>query len=235
MSFWLASQAKSKAGLRPALRDLSSAGLIFGRSQGLVVVQASNDGQEVAYRSLLSDRRRALHRAVAAELQRCSPEPNGGQASLIAYHWEEAGNTVQAIESTVKAAAWYGAGDVARRVEWDKVRDPGRALDAWKRVHRLLTGRSLKGAARQELLAACGQVLSFGRERHDLRRPQPILRRSVGNSAVAGPHAGDSIAERGLWARAGRQWFGEMTISLWQMTPLACSPHRNTPVSQSSK
>jgi len=118
--------------------------------------------QEVAYRSMLSEHRRALHRTVAAEQQKCYPDPNGAQATLIAYHWEEAGDTMQAIDSSMKAAAWYGTGDVAHPVEWDKVRDPAHALDAWKRVHRLLAMVSLDWAAQQQLLVACGQVINFG-------------------------------------------------------------------------
>jgi class 3 adenylate cyclase/tetratricopeptide (TPR) repeat protein len=157
---------KSSAELRPVLRDLSSAGLIYEYPDGHSVWAFKHPMmQEVAYRSMLSDRRRALHRIVAAEQQKCYPEPNGAQASLIAYHWEEAGDTMQAIDSNMNAAAWYGTGDVAHTVftsEWDRVRDPARALDAWKRIHRLLAGLSLKGAARQQLLAACGQILNFG-------------------------------------------------------------------------
>jgi class 3 adenylate cyclase/tetratricopeptide (TPR) repeat protein len=154
---------KSSAELKPVLRDLSSAGLIhkYLDSRGGWAFKHPMM-QEVAYRSMLSDRRRALHSTVAAEQQKCYPDPNGAQASLIAYHWEEAGNTMQAIDSNIRAAAWYGTGDVARTVEWDRVRDPGRALDAWKRVHRLLAGLSLEGTARQQLLVACGQILNFG-------------------------------------------------------------------------
>jgi class 3 adenylate cyclase/tetratricopeptide (TPR) repeat protein len=157
---------KSSAELRPVLRDLSSAGLIYedSDSQGVWAFKHPMM-QEVAYRSMLSERRRALHRTVAAEQQKCYPEPNGAQASLIAYHWEAAGDIMQAIGSNMKAAAWYGTGDVARAVftsDWDRVRDPGRALDAWKRVHRLLAGLSLEEAAPQQLLIACGQIINFG-------------------------------------------------------------------------
>jgi class 3 adenylate cyclase/tetratricopeptide (TPR) repeat protein len=121
--------------------------------------------QEVAYGSMLSERRRNLHVAVATELEKTWPDPDGAQASLIAHHWEEGGNPRQAIDSNMKAAVWYGTGDVARTVftsEWDRVRDPGRALETWKRIHRLAAGLSLEGAARQQLLAACGQILNFG-------------------------------------------------------------------------
>ena len=154
---------KSSSELRPVLRDLSSAGLMYEDtdSQGVWAFKHPMM-QEVAYRSMLSEHRRALHRTVAAEQQKCYPDPNGAQATLIAYHWEEAGDTMQAIDSSMKAAAWYGTGDVAHPVEWDKVRDPAHALDAWKRVHRLLAMVSLDWAAQQQLLVACGQVINFG-------------------------------------------------------------------------
>jgi tetratricopeptide (TPR) repeat protein len=154
---------KSSADLKPTLRSLSSSGLIYEYpdSQGMWAFKHPMM-QEVAYRSMLSDRRRALHRTLAAEQQKCYPEPNGAQASLIAYHWEEAGDITQAIESNMKAASWYGTGDAARPVEWDKVRDPGRALDAWTRVHRLSAGVFLADEARKRHLISCGQILNFG-------------------------------------------------------------------------
>jgi adenylate cyclase len=157
---------KSGPELTPVLRDLSFAGLIqeYPDGDGVWTFQHPMM-QEVAYRSMLSDRRRALHRVVAAEQQKCYPQPNGAQASLIAYHWEQAGDTVHAIDSNMTAAAWFGTGDVARTVftsEWDRVRDPARALDAWKQVHRLLTGLSLEPKRRQQLIVACGQIINIG-------------------------------------------------------------------------
>ena len=92
--------------------------------------------QDVAYRSLLSERRRTLHATVAAELEKSLPDPNGAQAGFIGYHWEEAGNAMQAASFTMKAATWHGT------------RDPAQALDAWRRVRRLLSGLPLEGPAR---------------------------------------------------------------------------------------
>src|SRR5262249_46238357 len=72
---------------------------------------------DVAYRSLLSDRRRALHAAVAADLEKLA---SPAQVGFLAYHWEEAGNLMQAAASNMKDAAWHGT------------RDPAQALEAWK-------------------------------------------------------------------------------------------------------
>ena len=105
--------------------------------------------QEVVYRSLVSERRRALHSSVAAELEKTLPDPNGAQAGFIAYHFEEAGNARMASSYNMKSAMWHGT------------RDPAQALDAWKRVRRLLIGLNLEGQARYPLLMASGQIVNF--------------------------------------------------------------------------
>ena len=154
----------SRAILGPTLEGLSAAGLIYGSPDSAGAWAFKHPMmQEVAYRSILSDRRRSLHGLVAAELERSHAEPNGTQASLIAYHWEEAGETTRAIDNNMKAATWFGM-DAARafEVDWDRVRDPGRALEAWKRVHRLLARLVPEDDVRNRRLAACGQILNFG-------------------------------------------------------------------------
>src|SRR6185437_1049565 len=65
--------------LRTALRRLSAAGLVYethGTSAGNFSFRHPMI-QEVVYRSLVSDRRRALHGSVAGELARTLPDPNG--------------------------------------------------------------------------------------------------------------------------------------------------------------
>lgn len=134
-----------------ALHRLSLAGLVY---------QTSGNGnagfafkhpmvQEVVYRSLVSERRRTLHASVAANLEKTLPDPGGAQASFIAYHFEEAGNAAQAASYNMKSAMWHGT------------RDPGEALEAWKRVRRLLLGLPLEGPARFPLLMASGQIVNF--------------------------------------------------------------------------
>ena len=77
------------------------------------------------------------------------PDPSGAQAGFIAYHWEEAGNPMNAASYNMKAANWYGT------------RDPAQALDAWKRVRRLLMTLPLEGQARYPLLMANGQIVNL--------------------------------------------------------------------------
>jgi adenylate cyclase len=105
--------------------------------------------QEVVYRSMVSDRRRTLHGRIAKDLETSLPDPNGAQAGFVAYHLEEAGNAAMAASYNMKAAMWHGT------------RDPGQALDAWKRVRRLLVGLNLEGPARYPLLMASGQIVNF--------------------------------------------------------------------------
>ena len=134
-----------------ALHRLSMAGLVYETGGPIAGGFAFKHPmvQEVVYRSLVSDRRRALHASVAEELQKTLPDPNGAQAGFIAYHLEEAGNVQMAASFNMKAAMWHGT------------RDPTQALDAWKRVRRLLLGLNLEGPAQYPLLMASGQIVNF--------------------------------------------------------------------------
>lgn len=138
-------------GAGAALHRLSNAGLVYETSGGTEGIFAFKHPmvQEIVYRSLLSDRRRSLHAAVAAELEKTLPDPGGANAGFIAYHWEEGGNPMQAASYSMKAATWHGT------------RDPAQALDAWKRVRRLLLGLDLQGPARYPLLLASGQIVNL--------------------------------------------------------------------------
>jgi adenylate cyclase len=138
-------------GLENVLYRLSSAGLVYESATRTGVFAFRHPMvQDVAYRSLVSERRRALHASVAAELEKTLPDANGAQAGFIAYHWEEAGNPMQAASFNMKAATWHGT------------RDPTQAIDAWKRVRRLLQGLGLQGPARYPLIMANGQIINLG-------------------------------------------------------------------------
>jgi adenylate cyclase len=132
------------------LQRLSAAGLVYEcGAAGSVFAFRHPMVQDVAYRSLLQERRRALHASVAADLEKSLPDANGAQAGFVAYHWEQAGNPIQAASFNMKAATWHGT------------RDPAQALDAWKRVHRLLAPLPLEGPARYPLLMANGQIVNL--------------------------------------------------------------------------
>ena len=137
--------------LRPVLQRLCAAELCYETG-------AADDGtyafkhpltQEVAYRSQLTDRRRAAHARIAAELEKTLPDAQTAQAGFIAWHWEEAGSSSNAIQWNAKAAAWYGT------------RDPAQAFESWKRVHRLIKEGPLEGPARYMLMMAAGQLINL--------------------------------------------------------------------------
>jgi len=144
--------------VRAVLHRLSVAGLIYETGGGATGTMGGTMGgfafrhpmvQEVTYRSLTSDRRRALHASVATDLEKSLPDPNGAQAGFVAYHFEEAGNAPMAASYNMKAAMWHGT------------RDPAQALEAWRRVRRLLSGLPLEGPARYPLLMATGQIVNL--------------------------------------------------------------------------
>jgi class 3 adenylate cyclase/DNA-binding winged helix-turn-helix (wHTH) protein/predicted ATPase len=65
--------------------------------------------QEVAYQSLLKRTQRQYHQQIAQVLETCFPETRAGQPELLAYHYTEAGLSVQAIPY------WQQAGQQARQ------------------------------------------------------------------------------------------------------------------------
>ena len=104
--------------------------------------------QEVAYRSLLHERRGQLHSAVARAVESVFGDPE--HAAVIAFHREKAGEMLQAAQAHVRAAIWVGASD------------PSQALRTWKRVHELLVSEPLSAPADFLRMMACGQIVNFG-------------------------------------------------------------------------
>jgi adenylate cyclase len=62
--------------------------------------------QEVAYRTLLSDRRARLHAAVAKTLVEHNPDGSDERAAVLAWHWERAGHKREAARWNVRAGTW---------------------------------------------------------------------------------------------------------------------------------
>src|SRR6266540_3812791 len=80
--------------------------------------------QEVAYRSLLHERRRALHGAVARAMEAQFKGRQEERAGLLAYHLEQAGELLQAAQANMRAAFWFGANDASQALRtWRKVRE----------------------------------------------------------------------------------------------------------------
>jgi class 3 adenylate cyclase/tetratricopeptide (TPR) repeat protein len=81
--------------------------------------------QEVAYGSLLSDRKRSLHANIAAALVRRFRQDPGDKAALVAYHYEFAGDMRS-------ASLWH-----AKAGEWAMPRDTEASLRHWHRCEEL--------------------------------------------------------------------------------------------------
>src|SRR5262249_57271931 len=65
--------------------------------------------QEVAYRSLLHERRRALHGAVARAIEAQFKDRPEERSALLAYHLEQAGELLAAAQAPIHAAFCFGA------------------------------------------------------------------------------------------------------------------------------
>jgi class 3 adenylate cyclase/tetratricopeptide (TPR) repeat protein len=105
--------------------------------------------QEVAYRTLLHERRRLLHGAVAQAIEK-SKGRSEEHAGLLAYHLEQAGETLKAAQQNMRAAMWVGAND------------PAQALRSWKKVRELLLNQPASQPIDYLRMVASGQIVNFG-------------------------------------------------------------------------
>jgi class 3 adenylate cyclase/tetratricopeptide (TPR) repeat protein len=106
--------------------------------------------QEVAYRSLLHDRRREFHSKVAQAIEALFKDRAEERASLLAYHLEQAGENLKAAQQNMRAAVWIGAND------------PSQALRSWKKVRELLSNQPPSTPIDYLRMMACGQIVNFG-------------------------------------------------------------------------
>jgi class 3 adenylate cyclase/tetratricopeptide (TPR) repeat protein len=106
--------------------------------------------QEVAYRSLLHDRRREFHSKVAQAIEALFKDRAEERASLLAYHLEQAGENLKAAQQNMRAAVWIGAND------------PSQALRSWMKVRELLSGQPPSTSIDYLRMMACGQIVNFG-------------------------------------------------------------------------
>jgi adenylate cyclase len=151
--------------------------------------------QEVCYLSLLRDRRRKIHTEVARAVKAHGAGRWDENASLLAYHLEEAGEMMEAAQATIRAALWVGTHDSAQ------------ALRSWKKVHQLLATQPRSDSADYLRMQACIQIMTFGwreglpvEEAQDLFNEAKELALAAGNiRANAWIHAafGRNLAVRG--------------------------------------
>src|SRR5437588_3844773 len=106
--------------------------------------------QEVAYRSLLHERRRELHSKVAQAIESLFKDHAEERASLLAYHLEQAGENLKAAQQNMRAAVWIGTND------------PRQALRSWKKVRELLSDLPSSQPINYLKMMASGQIVNFG-------------------------------------------------------------------------
>jgi class 3 adenylate cyclase/tetratricopeptide (TPR) repeat protein len=105
--------------------------------------------QEVAYDSQLTESRARVHAAVAKAIEIAHPEELDEQAALLAHHWEQAGDALQAARWNARAAQWSGVAGALQ------------ALRHWQRVRALLAAEAETPEASALCLRACLGILSF--------------------------------------------------------------------------
>jgi adenylate cyclase len=106
--------------------------------------------QEVAYQSLLSDRRRKLHADVARAIETHYKTQADERANVLAFHLEQAGEVLKAAQANMRAAVWIGAND------------PSQALRSWRKVRALLNGQPSDHVTDYLRMLACGQIINYG-------------------------------------------------------------------------
>jgi class 3 adenylate cyclase/tetratricopeptide (TPR) repeat protein len=106
--------------------------------------------QEVAYRSLMNERRRSLHAAIAAGIAELTKDRGDEQAGLLAYHLEQSGQNLAAAQQHVRAAIWIGANDSTQ------------ALRNWKKVRELLMDQPSSQMINYLRMLSSGQIVNFG-------------------------------------------------------------------------
>jgi class 3 adenylate cyclase/tetratricopeptide (TPR) repeat protein len=106
--------------------------------------------QEVAYGSQLTERRAAIHRAVAEAITELHGEQLDAQAALLAHHWEQAGEDLEAARCHARAAGW-----VARS-------DQESAHEHWVQVRSLLAELEDSPEKLGLDFMACGQLTRLG-------------------------------------------------------------------------
>jgi predicted ATPase len=108
----LAAIAEEERELDQRLLTLQREGMIRERARvpELEYIFKHQLTREAAYSGLLKKERRVFHRQVAEALEQLFPDRIEEQVELLAYHWEQAGETEKAINYLLQA------GDRARRL-----------------------------------------------------------------------------------------------------------------------
>ncbi|MGB6397377.1 MAG: adenylate/guanylate cyclase domain-containing protein [Bradyrhizobium sp.] len=106
--------------------------------------------QEVAYAMQLKSRLIVLHAAVAKAIECFEWGRLDEFASLLAFHYEAAGQPLEAVKHLQRAAGWIGKTNSAE------------ALKSWKKVRSLLQDQPRSEHNDRLRALASGQILNFG-------------------------------------------------------------------------
>jgi class 3 adenylate cyclase/tetratricopeptide (TPR) repeat protein len=186
--------------------------------------------QEVAYHSLLSDRRTRLHAAVAKALVEHDPDRSGERAAVLAWHWERAGHKLEAARWNVRAGTWALRSEIAEaRRRWraaidllKEIDESADGLELSVRAHiRLLQFGARTGIAidEAERLYAGGRALAE-------RLGDPGLRGMIVMASAAARFWSGDIAGGFIRAEEAAQLGDiaddpEVKVALWLGTPIA--------------
>jgi len=106
--------------------------------------------QEVAYAAQLRVRRSALHAAVADAMQHFYKDRIDEFSGLFAYHYEAAGQLLEAADYSARAAMWVGSTHSAQ------------AIKHWQKVRTLLQKQPRSAATDELRIMASGQLAWLG-------------------------------------------------------------------------
>jgi class 3 adenylate cyclase/tetratricopeptide (TPR) repeat protein len=143
---------RGESELQPLLEPLCAAELLQPRTMTVGAGFAFRHPliQEVAYGMQLRTRRSSLHAAVAKAIESSAWGQLDEFASLLAYHYEAAGQPVVAATHLERAALWIGKTDSSR------------ALADWKKMRLLLRDQPRSGTNDRLRALASVQILNFG-------------------------------------------------------------------------
>ncbi|HVO24683.1 MAG TPA: adenylate/guanylate cyclase domain-containing protein [Candidatus Margulisiibacteriota bacterium] len=141
-----------RADLDEALRQLKQSEFVYEKSLYPIAEYAFKHPltQEVALGSQLQERRRHTHAAVARAIHAAHADKLDERAALLAHHWEEAGEIME-------AAGWH-----RRAAEWVEANDFAAARTHWRKVLDLAGPRRDDEAAARLAGHACWRLLSLG-------------------------------------------------------------------------
>jgi len=145
---------------------------------GLILPQPSEGGrriafrhpliQEVAYGTQLKVRREKVHASVAAAMELYYAEQIDEYAGLIAYHFEQAGERMNAARYNARAAAWVGN------------TNPAQSIKHWRKVRQLLEQVPRDPEVDRLRVTAGGKIALLGwREGMTLQEVKPLIEEAL--------------------------------------------------------